>query len=667
MFYFGVDFYPEHWPEDYWPEAARLMAEARFNVVRLAEFAWSKMEPKEGQFDFSWLDSAIDILAQHDMRIVLGTPTASPPAWLLNKYPDIFRVREDQLRLTYGNRREYCPSNRRYIEYSSKIVGQMAQHYAHHPAVIGWQIDNEFGERCYCPNCAEAFRKWLHCRYQTLDELNDKWGTVFWSHTYGGWEEIPVPLTTGGSPNPGLALDFYRFSSDSYQAYQQKQIDLLREKCPQHFITHNCMGFKYDRIDYFNLARPLDFVAWDNYPSTQWSQQTEVDPSLLALAHASMRGLKRRNFWVIEQQAGPAGWEIVSTAPRPGQLRLWAYQSIAHGADGILFFRWRTNRFGTEQHWHGLLDADGRPGRRYEEVRRMGCEITKLGGVIDGSIIKASIAMLHSYEARFAFQIQANNPQFSYPEHFHQIYKAFYDRRVPVDIVCPTDDLGDYKLVIAPALHIVSEAVAENLKRFVQAGGVLVVTPRSGVKDEANAVVDLPLPGLLAELCGVKVEEYDSLLPDMSQVLEFVSAEIAPNPQPSARVWCDILAPEDAEIVARYTCDFYAGKPAITINQYGQGKAIYVGTFGDKELYDTLADWVLRLTGLQRSISAPAGIEVTERWQGDRRLLFILNHTARCHEITLDGNYTNLLDGSSRVRGTVVIPPHDVLILTPST
>src|SRR5574341_372917 len=457
MFYFGVDYYPEHWPEERWPTDARLMVEAGFNVVRLAEFAWSKMEPSEGQFNFDWLDRAISIVHSRGIQVVLRTPTASPPPWLMSKNPDLFRVREDGLRVTFGNRREYCPNHSRYHDYTRRIVTEMAEHYADHPAVIGWQIDNEFGERCYCPVCAGAFRDWLRRRYESLAELNRRWGTVFWSHVYTHWDQIPVPLATGGSPNPGLALDFYRFASDSYVAYQQIQVDILREKCPRHFVTHNFMGFKYDGINYYDLAHNLDFVAWDNYPRTQWSMQAQVDPSQAALAADTMRGLKRRNFWVMEQQAGPSGWEVVSVAPRPGELRLWAYQSIAHGADAVVFFRWRTSRFGAEQYWHGLLDHDGHPGRRYQEIKRMGAEIKRVGERIAGSRIQPSVAMLLSYDSRFAFQVQGNNPHFSYAGQFQQFYRALYRRHVPVDIVDPAADLSAYRLVLAPALHLVSD------------------------------------------------------------------------------------------------------------------------------------------------------------------------------------------------------------------
>jgi beta-galactosidase len=660
MFRFGADYYPEHWPEERWPEDARLMAEAGFNVVRMAEFAWSKMEPSEGQFDFTWLDRALEILHSRGISAVLGTPTASPPPWLMAKDEALFNVRQDGRRTTYGNRCEYCPSHPLYHEHTRRIVTAMAEHYAGHPAVIGWQIDNEFGSRCYCPVCQVKFQEWLKVRYGTLEKMNAAWGTNFWSHVYTDWTQIPIPVATGGSPNPGLALDYDRFMSDTYVTYQKLQVDLLSQKCGGQFITHNFMGFGYEGINYYDLAAGLDLVTWDNYPSGFWSKES-VNPSGPALGHDTMRCLKKQNFWVMEQQAGPSGWEIVGPSPRPGELRLWAYQSIAHGADGIVFFRWRTARHGTEQYWHGLLEHNARTGRRYEEIKQMGLELKKVGDQIAGAQVNAQVAIVQSYDTRWAFQVQANHPDFRYGEHVQHIYEALNQQNISVDVVSPADDLTAYKLVVLPAMYVLPEGLAANLKKFVEAGGTLVVTPRTGVKDEANAVVNLPLPGLLTNLCGVTVEEYDSLWPGVAQSVEFSSPGLA-GTKVAARLWCDVLAPNGAQVIAKYGQDYYAGKPAITRNLVGKGQAVYVGTFGGADLYHALFGWLLSQTGIVGAMKSPAGVEVTERKQGDKRLLFILNHTAESQTVDIPAGYNNLMDGKP-VNESVIVAARDVLIL----
>jgi beta-galactosidase len=463
-----------------------------------------------------------------------------------------------------------------------------------------------------------------------------------------------VPLSTGGVPNPGLALDFYRSCSDAYVAYQRMQIDILRTHCPAHFITHNLMGFRYDLIDYFDLGADLDFISWDNYPRGFWNIAPDVDPSTMALGHDTMRGLKGASFWVMEQQAGAGGWDLVSVMPKPGELRLWAYQAIAHGADGIVFFRWRTARHGTEQYWHGLLEHDGRPGRRFDEIKRMGQEIARVGQRIEGSSVKARVAMVLSYDARFALQIQPHNPGFDYAQQFHGLYRALHARNLAVDVVAPDADLSRYDLVVAPSLYVLTPEVAEHLERFVDAGGTLLVTPRTGVKDEANAVVELPLPGSLARLCGVVVEDYDSLPAGRSNPLEYPGVEGA-----AGRAWCDILTPRGAEVVARYGEDHYAGAAAITLNAVGRGQALYLGTLGN----DALLAQLLELAGLETGPRRAAGVEVRERWLGDTALLFVLNHTESEQAVTLARGVHHDLLGDRQVESPVRLAPREVLIL----
>jgi beta-galactosidase len=662
MLRFGVDYYPEQWPQDRWDTDVRLMAEAGFNVVRLAEFAWSKLEPEEGVFDFEWLDRSIALFQEKQIGVVLGTPTAAFPAWLAHKYPEVLRVREDGLRVGYGSRREYCPNNPDYRQFARRITTAMATHFAANPGVIGWQIDNEFGDRCYCPVCREAFQGWLKQRYHTLAELNDRWGTVFWSHTYSDWAHIPLPLATIGSvQNPAHALDYRRFISDSYVSFQQEQVDILRANCPRHFITHDMMGFDYEGLNYYDLAKPLDFVSWNNYPISFW-HLLPYTPSLPALAHDTMRGLKRKNFWVMEQQAGPSGWDKISPTPRPGMLRLWAYQSLAHGADGLIFFRWRTARVGGEQFWHGLLEHDGRASRRYAEIKQMGSELGQVADLIAAAEFRSQVAILHSYDSRFAFQVQGNKDTFSYGRHLSHLYTALWEQGINLDVLSPDADLSGYRLVIAPALYLLGEAEAANLSAFVRSGGVLLVTARSGVKDINNALVDRPFPGLLAEVCGVIVEEYDAILAGSPQAVRFESAGL--NGQTvMVDTWCDILQPEGSQVVARYVESYYAGKAAVTRHRFGKGQAVYLGAFGQPDFYEKIIRWLLEECGIRPLLEKSTGVEVTERTQGDRIIRFVLNHDDKTGWVYLPSVHRDLLT-NELVSGKIQVGANDILLLS---
>lgn len=665
-FRFGADYYPEQWEESRWEQDAALMQAAGFNVVRLAEFAWAKMEPSENQFDFDWLDRAIGILSAHGIDVVLGTPTASPPPWVMAQDPSLFLTDADGKRRTYGVRREYCPSHPLYRQHSARIVRALAQHYKDNPAVIGWQIDNELGDRCYCETCQSEFQNWLEKKYQTLDNLNEKWGTIFWSHTYSAWSQIPAPLTIAmpNAPvhNPGLALDYRRFMSDTYCEFQKLQIDILREHCPKHFVTHNLMGFGYSQLNYFDLAADLDHVSWDIYFRHQWDMNADVDPTRAALSCAAMRGLKKQNYWVMEQQSGGGGWDMLAVTPKPGELRLWTYQTIAHGADAILYFRWRTARFGTEQHWLGILEPHGIPGRRYAETAQVGQELQKIGDLIVGSQIKSQVAIMQSYDSRFAFQGQPNHPRFGYENHIQEIHRGFHHHNVSVDIVSEKDSLAGYKLVIVPAMYVLTEQTAAHLEKFATEGGTVVFTVRTGVKDEFNAVVNQKLPGLVSKLCGIEVEEYISMAPDQGNQVQFDLPELKPVFPTSTLA--DVLEPKGAQIIARHVHDFYAGKPAATLNQFGKGKVIYLGALGDGAFYESVARWLSNLANLTPMLEAPAGVEVAERWQGEQKIIFVLNHTPQPQTITLKSNFTNLLTDQT-LTGTVQFEPLGVLILTP--
>jgi len=655
--YYGADYYPEHWPKERWEVDAGMMEDAYINVVRMAEFAWTRMEPEDGVFDFAWLDRAIEVLAEHGISTVLCTPTAAPPAWLMRASPECFLVDEDKRRLTFGHRRNTCPTNAIYRDHSAQMVRAMARHFQDNSSVVGWQIDNEFGDRCYCESCQQAFQTWLRRKYCTLESLNSEWGTDFWSHLYTAWQEIPLPWATSYTHNPALALDYRRFMSDAYVEYQRQQVSILRDTNANWFITHNFMGFGYPKLDYFDLAKDLDFVAWDNYPRFR----TQPDLAGRALGHDTMRGLKGSNFWVMEEQSGPAGQTMLGTTPRPGEIPFWAWQGIAHGADAIVYFRWRTCRFGAEEYWHGILDHHGEARRRYHEVAGMGQSLKQIGDAIAGSRYWAQVAMVLSYDSRFALQDQPVNPGMVYEEIFTRFYRALWKRNFGVDVVSPDADLSGYKLVIAPTLYILPEQTARRLGDYVARGGTLVTTCRSGVMNRNNVVVNQLLPGLLAETCGVIVDEYDSR--DPGDDVPLVCGDKLGGVTSNASVWADVLELHGAQSLAVYGADYYKGKPAVTVNDFGQGKAVYIGTVPDQCFIDALVGWLGECCGIAPPLAVPAQVEVTVRESPDGDLLFILNGTSEQKRIDVAaGGGIDLVDGQ-RVTGEVTLPAFGVRIL----
>ncbi|RME60345.1 MAG: beta-galactosidase, partial [Caldilineae bacterium] len=541
-----------------------------FNTVRLAEFAWGLLEPEPDRCDFAWLDRAVDVLNAHGLRVVLSTPTAAPPPWLLAAHPDIAQVDEQGRRVGPGTRREACANHPVYQERSRRIVEQMAAHYGHHPGVIGWQTDNEFGchdsARCYCPHCQAAFRAWLQEKFTHVDTLNRAWGGAFWGEVYTSWEEIPLPTRSRAQRNPSHLLDFQRFSSDVWRRYHAQQIAILRRRCPNHFVTHNLMGFFPD-LNAYHLCEGLDFVSWDNY------HYFGATPATVAASHDHMRGVLRRNFWVMEQQAGQINWSVYNPAPPPNFVRLKTYQAIAHGGDGVIYFRWRQARAGSEQYHSGLLDHAGRTTAGYEEARQIGAELQRLAPMLAGTAPRPKVAILLDYDSRWVLEEQPHNqllrmnqpPDFVLPHpvllmdredepderfmtgrawlawQFLAPYIALWEDNIPADIVAPEADLTGYRVVLAPFLNLLRPAVVSNLRRFVQAGGALILGPRSGLKDEHNRLFTTPQPGPLTELTGSTVRFFDSLSPERSNELRWQESVTRMGRVSPVGFWAEVL------------------------------------------------------------------------------------------------------------------------------
>lgn len=614
---FGVDYYPEHWDRSEWENQARLMREGGFNTVRMGEFAWKLFEKNEGEFDFSLLDDAIAVLAGYGIKVILGTPTAAPPKWLVNKY-DILQRDKYGRKKGWGARRESCANNPDYIAKSKIIVEKMAEHYKDNPNVIAWQIDNEFGchasTRCYCEHCRKKFGEWLSKKYASIDDMNKKWGNVFWSLDYDSFDDVILPAYNScesvhgdtWSHNPALDLEFRRFSSDSWVDYQKMQIDILRKHTDKP-ITHNLMGHFSD-ISAYDLSADLDFVSWDNYPDNQWG---DSEYEYVSMAHENMRGAKNKNFIVMEQQSGACGWDIMGSTPRPNQLRLWTYQAVAHGAEGMVYFRFRTALFGMEQYWYGVLDHDGMPRRRFYELKKTGEELKKLEKYIVNAENKYDALIVKSYDNAWGHDIKRHAKNYNYENHLYDFYKANVDLNITTAV--SHESYSKYKVVYMPAYNIVEDSELDDIKSYVENGGNLVLTFRSGTRDEYNRVRPLALPGVFKEMAGIEAVEFDALRR---------SVEICGEVNGTAKIWCDIIEPDTAKTIASYNGEYYKGKAAVTMNSYGKGTVYYVGCDLDEGGMEQLVKLISENAGIE-IIEAPAGVEIIKR-DGYR---IVLNHT----------------------------------------
>jgi beta-galactosidase len=645
----GVDYYPEHWPEERWPVDAQLMREANINVVRLAEFAWCKLEPQEEKYDFSWLDRALDILHKEGIQVVLGTPTATPPAWLHESY-DIYPRDSRRNPLEFGTRLQRCLGHPIMRRYSRRITEKMAEHFADHPAVIGWQTDNEFeANLCYCEVCAARFRNWLRAKYGSLEELNKAWGTIFWSQEYTAWSQIPLPwhVRCGESHNPSLKLEYRRFASDTTVEFQREQIEIIRKHCPNHFITHNFMGL-HDSMDYFDLGNDLDFVSWDNYPGGAWMQQSDM----VSLPHSVMRGIKQKNFWIMEEQTHIIGWENMSRRPADGQSRMWAWQSVAHGADTVLFFRWRSCLYGTEQYWHGVINHDGDPRRRYREVQQFGKEMKTLSDELDGTTVKCEAGILNSYEQNWSMQIQPQTEHLGWWEQTRRLYNALYQQGVSADVVPIRCNLSQYKLVIVPGWYLLSEEDANLMQTYVQQGGTLLISPRTGVKNEVNACHAEPLPSLLQGMLGIEVDDYDPL-GNTEYTIQIGDSEV------KATGWADALITKGAETIGVWAHSQFSGEPAITRNRFGKGFAWYAGSIGQPDLYNALLPLILNDAEIKGDIPLVEGVDACWRSNDNARYLFLINTLGRETTAAIPAAMEAVL-GNPAENGQTLLPPYGV-------
>ncbi|ANY65335.1 hypothetical protein BBD42_01730 [Paenibacillus sp. BIHB 4019] len=682
QFLLGVCYYPEHWDRVMWQKDFRRMVEMGFNVVRMGETAWNVMEPEEGRYQFEMFDEAIEMAAAEGLKVILGTPTYAPPAWLTTKYPEVLRVDFRGVRMEHGSRRHYNYTAPIYLRLCAGIVTMMAERYKGHDAVIGWQIDNELNchsDVSFAESDHKAFRQWCKEKYKdSLDVLNAAWGTAFWAQTYNAWEQIHLPRPTVTYHSPSQLLDFYLFTSDSTIRFAELQYEILKRLLPEEqFITHNGL---FGNIDNYELtARTVDFMSYDSYPAFQLMRTDLQYPHKDRLSGKQLsrvRGLSSK-FTVLEQQAGPGGQignvlnndrgDYLQATPKPGQMRLWTWQSIAHGADGVLYFRWRTCPYGAESLWHGLNLYGDQPHWRLEEAKRVAKETRMLEDVIIGTDVVAKAAIMYDYANDSNVKIE-RYIGFDYWNSEEQVYLALSERHLAADMLskqnlAEAQALSQYELLFYVNAQLLTTEDAEKLRIYVEQGGTLVLGPRSGYKDRHNQAYMEPFPGVLRELAGVSVSDFTMLNPGETNGLSFTNG----GGQSPAHVFNEILEPAadafgNVEIAATYMDDYYAGQPAVTIRKLGKGKVVYFGTFFTRESTSKLLDSLQIADPLEQWAHIPEAIEVVSR-QGAAGLYYmLLNYSSQPVAMHLKRELTERISGHPLV-GDIVIRPYDVWIL----
>ena len=648
----GTAWYPEQWPESRWEEDLRLMEAANIKVVRIAEFAWSRMEPSEGRYDLDWLERAVAVAAKHHIVSVLGTPTATPPAWLTQKYPEILREEPDGRRVTHGNRAHASATSPIYREYCRKIATEMAKRFGHNADVAGWQIDNEYGYALmsYDEITRKRFQDWLQSKYHTLENLNALWTTAYWSETYDNWSEIPIPV---GGHNPGLQLEWKRFVTGTWKEYQANQIAAIRKYAePRQFITGNFMGF-FDGFDHYLITEPLTFASWDDYVGSG-----HLDPDFNGLAHDLTRGFKRENFWLMETQPGAVNWAGVNNFLNKGEVRAMAWQAIAHGADEVGYWQWRSALNGQEQYHGTLVGADGTPVPVYKEVSQLGQEFSKVQEAFRGTAPRSEVALLYSYDSHWAIQFQKHNQKYDDIGLLKSYYRALRKLTQSVDVISANSPLEGYKLVVAPSLNVLPEDIAKHLLNYVRSGGHLVLGPRSGLKDEHNELLVQRQPGYLSDALGGRVEQFYALEKDFGVSGKWGSGQ--------ASIWAEQLSAmnPDTQILMRFgkSNGWLDDQPAAIARGYGKGSITYIGALLDEKLMKAAAEWMVKESGAAPAfISVPDSVEVSVRSGAGKRVFVLINFAQETQKVDLGKKMKLLLsDGQGE---SVELAPYGVEVL----
>ena len=629
--YLGVDYYPEHWKNEMLEEDLNNIIELGSNVIRIGEFAWHMMEREEGKYDFSYFDNVISHAKKKGLKVIFGTPTATMPAWLAKKHPDVLGQFEGNVKRAFGGRRQYCFNSKTYYKYTEKIIRELANHFKNEEAIVAWQIDNEFGHEgsdvCFCSQCRRAFRDYLQEVYNNdINYLNETWGTIFWSQTYNDFDEIPIPKKTITTHNPSLRMEWERFRSLSVENYAKFQVELLKEILGEDsVIIHDFSGGYFDKsFDFSKVAKHIDVVAYNNYPV--WGGQREPIPAHeIACGLDFMRGAKRQNFWITEAIMGAQGHDVIGYLPRPNQAKMWSYQAMAHGCNSLMYFRYRGATKGAEQYCYGIIDQDNKKRRKFYEVQSFFDDMKKNEEVIN-SEIKSDVAVIYDYESMASFRIQRQSFLMDYKNEVYRLYRPFYENNVNIDVIPSYVDFSTYKVLLIPTMIVFKREVQERIREFVKNGGKVVFTFRTAIKDYYN---NLTLgeynPTFYTDLIGAYIEEIESL--QEGQSVEIKGVDEFSNVHGTGEVFRDMLKVTTAETLFMYNDEFYNELAAVTRNNFENGEAYYIGTGVDNEVMNKLAKKIIKEANIE-SIESEVGVEVVKRTVNNLNYYFVMNHTS---------------------------------------
>ncbi|MGN0294553.1 MAG: beta-galactosidase [Lachnospiraceae bacterium] len=629
---YGGDYNPEQWPEEVWEEDIRLFKEAHIDIVTLNVFNWAALQPDEHTYCFDKLDRVMELVQKNGLKVCLATSTGAHPAWMARKYPDILRTEFNGMRRKFGGRHNSCPNSPSYRRFVPELVKRIAQRYRSYDNLVLWHVSNEFGGECYCENCEKAFRVWLRDKYGTLDNLNRSWNTAFWGHTFYDWEDIVLPNLLSEhfeyekTQFQGITLDYRRFNSESILACYQMESDILKGITPDIPVTTNLMGF-YPLLDYYKWGKAMDVIAWDNYP------EIGEEAASIALTHDLMRGVGGgKPFLLMEQTPSVTNWLPYNAPKRPGEMRLQSYQAVAHGADSVMFFQMRRSIGACEKLHGAVIDHVGTGNTRiFREIRQLGEELEALGGQTLGARVPARAAIYFDWDNWWGIRYSAGPSQdLDYRQEVLNYYEALYSQNIPVDIIGADDELTGYDLVIAPVLYMTKTGCDEKIRKFVNDGGTFVTTFFSGIVDERDLVIPGGYPGRLRDILGIWVEESDALPSDQENHFTY-GGKTYP-----VRILCDILHTEGAEEKGTYEDDFYKGTPAVTVHEYGGGKAWYAAASSNREFYRQFMQDICRACGITPLLTPQENLEVMLRENENGSFLFLLNHGSEPLDVTME-------------------------------